>query len=92
MSEGSEGILKAPCRHVHAQAMALFSDKESLAEEWHKLLCLLDPSHPGYVRTPIAQSLDEYTLAYTILLLKEGLGGQKACRCVGGGGGAGQEL
>lgn len=29
-----------------------------------------------YVSTPIAESLDPYTLAYTILLLKEGLFGK----------------
>ena len=51
----TEGVLKPVSRHVHAEAMTLFSDKEALAEEWHKLLCLLDPLHPEYINTPIAE-------------------------------------
>lgn len=66
----------ASCPCFTAQAMTSFYDHESLAEEWHNLLCMLDPTHPEYVSTPIAEQLDPYTLAYTILLLKEGLFGR----------------
>lgn len=41
-----EGILKSVCRDVHAQAMTKYYDREALAEEWHALLCMLDPAHP----------------------------------------------
>jgi hypothetical protein len=34
------------CRHIHAEAMTLHRDREALAEEWHQLLVLLDPTHP----------------------------------------------
>lgn len=33
-------------RHIHATSMVLNKDREALAEEWHQLLCLLDPTHP----------------------------------------------
>jgi hypothetical protein len=29
--------------------MVLNRDREALAEEWHNLLCLLDPAHPECV-------------------------------------------
>jgi len=73
VTENSEGVLKTGCRHVHAQAMVINREKEALAEEWHQLLCMLDPEHPEYVSTPIAPDIDAYTLAYAILLLKEGI-------------------
>lgn len=53
--------------------MTTYYDKEALAEEWHNLLAKLDPTHPEYVNTPIADGIDSYTLAYAILCLKEGL-------------------
>ncbi len=34
------------------------------------MLCCVQ-THPEYIDTPIAEALDPYTLAYTILLLKE---------------------
>ncbi|GAX76106.1 hypothetical protein CEUSTIGMA_g3549.t1 [Chlamydomonas eustigma] len=67
-----DGLLKVGCRHIHAQSMALNKDRETLAEEWHHLLCELDPTHPSYIITPIAEDMDSYTLAYAILLIKEG--------------------
>ncbi|GAX74834.1 hypothetical protein CEUSTIGMA_g2280.t1 [Chlamydomonas eustigma] len=70
-----DGVLnKEGCRHSHAHSMALNKDLETLAEEWYRLLCALDPrTHPGHVATmPIAENMDSYTLAYAILLVKEG--------------------
>lgn len=67
------GVLKSVCRHVHAESMVMNRDKESLAEEWHQLMCCFDPAHPEYVPTPIAKEVDAYTLAYAILLIREGI-------------------
>eukprot|EP00798_Chlamydomonas_sp_ICE-L_P010215 gene10215-8131_t len=72
-AEYTDGILSPHSRHVHAVSMALNRDKELLAEEWHHLLCLLDPSNPEYVETPIGKQLDPYNMAYAILLIKEGM-------------------
>lgn len=33
-------------RAVHAEAMTVWADKESLLEQWHNLLCAVDPQHP----------------------------------------------
>ncbi len=67
-----EALLRTACRHVHAKSMALHRDREALAEEFHRVLCDLDPSAPGYVTTPIARDTDALTLAYAILLMREG--------------------
>ena len=63
-------------------------DRDQLAEEWHRLLCEHDPEHPEFVSTPIAPEMDAYTLAYAILLIKEGIFNQEkydvnklGCRC-----------
>ncbi|GAX74835.1 hypothetical protein CEUSTIGMA_g2281.t1, partial [Chlamydomonas eustigma] len=72
-SSGNEGLLRHDCRHVHAQSIAACRDRESLAEELHQLLIAVDPSYPIYVRTPIAKDLDSLTLAYAVLLVKEGI-------------------
>ena len=52
--------------------MAAHRDREALAEEWHQLLCSLDPSYPEQASLPIAGQVDAFTLAYAILLVKEG--------------------
>ena len=52
--------------------MVTHRDRESLAEEWHQLLTRLDADHPQQAAVPIAADVDAFTVAYAILLLKEG--------------------
>ena len=52
--------------------MMTHRDRESLAEEWHQLLGRMDPSHPQQAAVPIAANVDAFTIAYAILLIKEG--------------------
>ena len=87
LTDKRDGILKSGCRHVHALSMVHNHDRDALAEQWHNLLCIHDPTHPHFVSTPIAADMDAYTLAYAILLIKEGIfsndydAARIGCRC-----------
>ena len=52
--------------------MITHRDRESLAEEWQQLLTSLDAHHPPQAAVPIAAAVDAFTIAYAILLIKEG--------------------
>ncbi|GAX74837.1 hypothetical protein CEUSTIGMA_g2283.t1 [Chlamydomonas eustigma] len=73
-----QGSLRSDCRHVHARKLASKRNLESLAEEWHHLLVNLDPAQPHYRDTPITTDMDPFTVAYALLLIKEGVTNQQA--------------
>jgi hypothetical protein len=52
--------------------MITHRDRESLAEEWQQLLSSIDTHHPRQAAVPIAAEVDAFTIAYAILLIKEG--------------------
>ncbi len=62
--------MRSSSRHAHAHAMAGNRDRLRLAEDWRQLVSQLNPAFP--VSTPIAEDVDSHSLAYAILLVKEG--------------------